>query len=68
MKILAVVALAIGVVLFIIGCGALSAWILMLLLGALASLTGWETAINFWASLIIVAILGMFVGGGRSKS
>lgn len=35
-------------------------WILMLLLGALASLTGWSTAIGFWACVVIAGIIGLF--------
>jgi hypothetical protein len=38
-----------------------SAWLLMLLLGALSHLTGWPTAIGFWACYVITIILTFFV-------
>lgn len=48
--------------LLIVGLAAVpSAWLLMLLLGALHHLTGWPTAIGFWACYVIVFILGFFV-------
>lgn len=47
--------------------GLLPAWALMLLLGALAHLTGWHVAISFWACYILVIILGLFMPKGSAK-
>lgn len=44
---------------------AFGAWILMLLLGLLASLTGWACAIGFWASFVICFILQLFIPRGK---
>jgi len=41
---------------------ALRAWVLMLLLGALHSLTDWPTAIGFWACVVISVLLGFITG------
>lgn len=40
---------------------AIPSFILMILLGVLASLTGWACAIGFLPCFIIVLILGLFV-------
>ena len=54
-----------GLVLWALGVS-FGAWILMLLLGALASVTGWACAIGFVPCFIICVIIGLFTGGIRS--
>lgn len=49
----------IGIALFL-ALTAIPAFILMILLGVLASLTGWSTAIGFLACYVITIILGLF--------
>ena len=44
---------------------ALGAWILMLLLGWLASLTGWACAIGFLPSFVICLIISLFLPRGN---
>lgn len=52
---------AVFILVLIIGIAGLafSAWILMLLLGALACMTGWSTAIGYTTSLVIVGIIAV---------
>lgn len=52
-----VVLLAVAI---IVACLSVGAWILMILLGTLASLTGWSVAIGFLPCLVIVAIISLF--------
>ena len=54
---LAVIILMVGAI------ALLPAWGLMLLLGTLHHLTGWPTAIGYWACYVMVLILSFFVRG-----
>lgn len=45
----------------------LGAWVVMILLGVLASLTGWGCAIGFWPTVLIVLIVGILTNRGRSS-
>lgn len=43
------------------------AWILMLLLGVFADLTGYQQfAIGFWPCYILVVIISLFIGGSSN--
>ena len=44
---------------------AFQAWILMLLLGAIASATGWPIAVGFWVCVAINMVCNMLLGSRR---
>lgn len=51
---------------FAIAC--FEAWFVMVLLGALASMTGWGCAIGFWPTYVIVVIASFLFAGGLGHS
>lgn len=61
-----VIAFIVGIAIYLAAV-ALGAWILMLLLGTLAALTGWSTAISFWACYVICLIISLFFPKGSKK-
>lgn len=57
-----------GVVVLGVAALFLQAWIVMLLLGAIASLSGWSCAIGFWLTFVIMLVVTIVAGLFRRAS
>lgn len=60
--------LVIGVLLVVVALVFLQTWVVMILFGVLASMTGWGCAIGFWPTFVIVWIMSILTSNSSTSS